>query len=159
VVVPAPTCTIAHRNGSCHAELVHIITETESPDTFMVAVVALMRLEDNRPRALPLVVRKAEQLGILKGISNAEKLTPAQCAVMDYLTSSPTPEPNTAAPTPYPVSMCPPMVPPPPAPMPPPAVEQTWRPRECPEASTMALFRSWLEWVAHCPCSEESEDK
>jgi hypothetical protein len=117
--------THARRKLSARAELLRIVDDTESQDTFMAAVVALGRLEDAHNRTLPIIIRKAEELGVLKGIAQAEQLTPVQMAVMDYLMGN-APGDAPAPPSPAPSAVAWPVAPPAVAPAP------------------LAVFRSWL---------------
>jgi hypothetical protein len=62
---PCPACADAR----LYAELVAIIKETNSPDAFMVAVTGLAATEDHGRKAIPVVIRNAERIGVLKGIA------------------------------------------------------------------------------------------
>ncbi len=66
------------------AELLALINETESPDTFLIAVEALTGLEPERKGLVAAVVRNADRLGILKGIAS-NKVTEQQEAVAKAL--------------------------------------------------------------------------
>jgi hypothetical protein len=65
------------------AELVKILNETKSGDTFVATLLALSQFEDKSP--LPVVVRNAARLGLLKGMSKDENPTRAQEFVGAYL--------------------------------------------------------------------------
>lgn len=65
------------------AELVTILDETKSPDAFLAALLALGRFEDKSP--LPVVVRNAERLGLLKGLSKDDNPSHAQELIGAYL--------------------------------------------------------------------------
>jgi hypothetical protein len=104
---PAPVCSPA--NGKANAEpcdtpeddlpgneremnedLLEILATTKSPDTFMAVVAALLGADSTAEKryarlAVPVVIRHAERLGILKGIASAEQLTPVQEELLDYL--------------------------------------------------------------------------
>jgi hypothetical protein len=126
-VCPTVSAAAVRHKTTARAELLQIIADTDSPDTFMAAVVALGRVEDVHNRTLPIIVRKAAALGVLKGIAEAEQLTPVQMAVMDYLMGNP---PSDAP------------VPPPPAPA---AVAWPTAPPPVPVApAPLAVFRNWL---------------
>jgi hypothetical protein len=66
-------------------ELTAMIRETDSQDVFVVAVVGLGGLGETSKRAIPVVIRNADRLGVLKGIAKAETPTPAQDVVMQFL--------------------------------------------------------------------------
>jgi hypothetical protein len=73
-----------------YLELLDIIRTTESPDTFTAAVAGLLgadsAVEKRYARlAVPVVIRNAERLGLLKGIASVEEPTPAQAELLDYL--------------------------------------------------------------------------
>jgi hypothetical protein len=78
---PCPTCA----DAKLYAELVAIIKETNSPDMFMVAVTGLMAAEDHGRKAIPVVIRNAERIGVLKGIAKEHEPTPVQAALQEYL--------------------------------------------------------------------------
>jgi hypothetical protein len=59
------------------AGLIEIMETTKDPDTFLMAVAALPALEKKASQALPVVVKNAERLGLLKGLSQGS-WTPAQ---------------------------------------------------------------------------------
>jgi hypothetical protein len=132
-------------------ELIVLLNETKSPDTFIVTASALgMMGHDARP-AVPSIIRNADRLGLLKGISEmigseeAEEAKPSRQqrlaeGVMDCLDQILSKQPNngkTANPGPQPPAMplmCPPsglVLPeclpfpmcPPPAPKAPPALD------------------------------------
>jgi hypothetical protein len=65
------------------AELVKILNETKSGDTFVATLMALSQFEDKSP--LPVVVRNAARLGLLKGMSKDENPTRAHQLVGAYL--------------------------------------------------------------------------
>jgi hypothetical protein len=65
------------------AELVKILSETKSSDTFVATLLALSQFEDKSP--LPVVVRHAARLGLLKGMSKDENPSRAQQLVGAYL--------------------------------------------------------------------------
>ncbi len=71
-------------DGELYTELVAILKETNSPDTFMAAVAGLMATEGHGKRAIPVVIRNAERLGVLKGIAKEEELSPVQELVQEY---------------------------------------------------------------------------
>jgi hypothetical protein len=76
-----PACA----DAKLYAELVAIIKETNSPDMFMVAVTGLAATEDHGRKAIPLVIRNAERIGVLKGIAREHEPTPVQAALQGYL--------------------------------------------------------------------------
>jgi hypothetical protein len=78
---PCPACA----DAKLYAELVGIIKETNSPDMFMVAVTGLMATEDHGRKAIPVVIRNAERIGVLKGIAKEHEPTPVQAALQGYL--------------------------------------------------------------------------
>jgi hypothetical protein len=53
-------------------ELLTLINETESPDTFLIAVEALTGLEPERKGLIAAVVRNADRLGLLKGVASGK---------------------------------------------------------------------------------------
>jgi hypothetical protein len=77
-------CAAKGGDGELYAELVAILKETESPDTFMAAVTGLMATEGHGKRAIPAVIRSAERLGLLNGIAKQLDATPAQALLQDY---------------------------------------------------------------------------
>jgi hypothetical protein len=78
---PCPACA----DAKLYAELVAIIKETNSPDMFMVAVTGLAATEDHGRKAIPVVIRNAERIGVLKGIAKEHEPTPVQAALQGYL--------------------------------------------------------------------------
>src|SRR5262245_47900940 len=48
------------------AELTALVREAKSPETFMVALTALIALDPKDRSVLPLAIRKADELGLLK---------------------------------------------------------------------------------------------
>jgi hypothetical protein len=81
----SPTTAAASEDEALYAELVGIIRETTSRDTFMTAVAGLMATEKGGRRAIPVVIRHAERLGILKGMACDGEMTPGQQLVHAYL--------------------------------------------------------------------------
>ncbi len=65
------------------AELVKILEQTKSADTFVATLLALSQFEDKSP--LPAVVRNAGRLGLLKGICKEDKPNHAQEMIGAYL--------------------------------------------------------------------------
>ena len=65
------------------AELVAIIQETESPDTFLVSLMSLVALDPKDTSILPIAIRKAEKLDLLKGLLNGGPARPSQEVLMD----------------------------------------------------------------------------
>jgi hypothetical protein len=121
----AAACCASCPECALYTELVAIIKETDSPDTFTAAVAGLMATEGHGKRAIPTVIRNAERLGVLKGLATVPEPTPAQALLQDYFdlcagrsedTSAPQ---TTAVPVPANVYMHPTVVPLPPV-MPPP---------------------------------------
>ena len=133
--------TKAKTSDPC-ARLIKILNTTKDADTFLMAVTALPSLdvEDGR-RALPAVVRNAERLGLLKGLTKGP-YSPAQqmlinCIQMIGWTDPPllpdgSPQPAYPAPYYYPPAV--PVAPPPPmlAPPPPPMSERLPMPSDAP---------------------------
>jgi hypothetical protein len=78
---PCPACA----DTKLYAELVAIIKETNSPDMFMVAVTGLTATDDHGRKAIPVVIRNAERIGVLKGIAKEHEPTPVQAALQGYL--------------------------------------------------------------------------
>jgi hypothetical protein len=82
-------CDMPEDERQAYQELLDIIRTTDSPDTFMAAVAALLGADGAEKRyarlAVPVVIRNAERLGVLKGIASAEELTPVQKELLDYL--------------------------------------------------------------------------
>jgi hypothetical protein len=74
------------------ADLVKILNETKSGDTFVATLLALSQFEDKSP--LPVVVRNAARLGLLKGMSKDDNPTRAQQFVGAYLSGEMSPEYN-----------------------------------------------------------------
>src|SRR5207253_8820767 len=69
------------------AELVAILDETRSRDTYLLTVLALSQFEDRA--AMPAVIRNADRLGLTRGIASANPsagANPAQEIVVGYLT-------------------------------------------------------------------------
>lgn len=64
------------------AELVAIIQETESQETFLLSLMSLVALDPHDPSILPLAIRKAEKLDLLKGMLNDQQLRPGQESLM-----------------------------------------------------------------------------
>jgi hypothetical protein len=80
-----------------YLEMITIIRTTHSPDTFTAVVAGLLGADSAEEKryarlAVPVVIRNAERLGLLKGIASAEEPTPAQAELIDYLEGAP-PEP------------------------------------------------------------------
>jgi hypothetical protein len=73
-VKPTKTC----------AELIDILQDTNDPDTFLLAAFAVPSLGEEGRRAIPVVVRHASRLGLLKGLAKGE-FTPAQEMLIDCL--------------------------------------------------------------------------
>ena len=65
------------------AELVKILDQTKSGDTFVATLLALSQFEDKSP--LPAVVRNASRLGLLKGLCKEDKPNHAQEMIGAYL--------------------------------------------------------------------------
>ena len=63
-------------------ELLSIIRETESAEAFLMAVEGLVASDPTAPGVLPAVIRNADRLGLLKGMS-ANRLTKEQEALAD----------------------------------------------------------------------------
>jgi hypothetical protein len=104
----AAECCAKCEDAKLYAELVAIIKETESPDTFMVAVAGLMATEGHGKRAIPLVIRHAERLGVLKGIAKEAEPSPVQGLLQDYIetcmgTQANSPAADNLVPVPAPV--------------------------------------------------------
>src|SRR6266568_1656646 len=59
------------------AELVALIKETESPETFTMALYALASLKPKDKTLVSLAIRQADRLGMMEGMLS-DKLTPAQ---------------------------------------------------------------------------------
>jgi hypothetical protein len=98
-------CAVLSKSGPAksadeetYEQLAGMVESTQCPDVFVATVTALGSLEGRGKRAMPAVIRTAARLGILKGVSKAETLTPAQEVVMDFLSGCPSRD--EAAPTP-----------------------------------------------------------
>jgi hypothetical protein len=61
-------------------ELVKLLSETESVDTFLVALEALAALDPNYTKAVPVAIKNAERLELLAGIAGSDKKTKEQQA-------------------------------------------------------------------------------
>jgi hypothetical protein len=71
--VPAPIPSRSHNsvraaNEQLVSELILILQETKSPDTFLVTVNALACVGPRAKAAVPAIIRHAERLGLLKDI-------------------------------------------------------------------------------------------
>src|SRR5437870_1153180 len=70
----APCCqsrgTAVSEDDELYGELVALVRETNSRDTFMAAVAGLMATDKAGRRAIPVVIRHAERLGVLKGMAS-----------------------------------------------------------------------------------------
>ena len=66
--------------GGETAELLKILKDTQSRDTFLLTLDTLVKLEPKRDGLLPTVIRRADKLGLLKGMSSG-KLTAEQEAL------------------------------------------------------------------------------
>jgi|SRR5579884_2110466 len=91
-----PCCAAPEDERQAYQELMEIVRTTDSPDTFMAAVSALLGAEGPAEKrfarlAVPTVIRNAERLGLLKGIATADHLTPVQEELLDYLDGGATP--------------------------------------------------------------------
>jgi len=67
------------------AELLAMLDETESADTFLVTLEALVGIEPERKGLLVAVIRNADRLGLLKGLSTG-KLISGQEVLADAIT-------------------------------------------------------------------------
>lgn len=85
VVKPASEPKLKASKEQTAAELVAIIQETESPDTFLVSLMSLIALDPKDISILPIAIRKAEKLDLLKGIFNGGQLRPGQEMLMEIL--------------------------------------------------------------------------
>jgi hypothetical protein len=126
-------CSLAKKtkdDAAVVAELVKILEETKSSDTFVATLVALGQFEDKSP--LPAVVRNAARLGLLKGMCKESEPTHPQAMILDYLSGELTAEcrhgdrPNGA---PVPPGYYPPCAPP---------VPVTYMSQPFPQVSTFA---------------------
>ncbi|MFL5339036.1 MAG: hypothetical protein ACJ8F7_02620 [Gemmataceae bacterium] len=59
-------------------ELAALIRETKSPEAFMMALTALVSLNPKDRSVMPLAIRKADELGMLKGMFASEGQTRSQ---------------------------------------------------------------------------------
>ena len=83
-------CAVPEDERQAYLELLDIIRTTDSPDTFTAAVAGLVGADGAAEKryarlAVPVVIRNAERLGLLKGIASAQQPTPAQAGLLDYL--------------------------------------------------------------------------
>jgi hypothetical protein len=90
-------CAVPEDERQAYLDLMEIIRTTDSPDTFTAAVTGLLGADGAAEKryarlAVPVVIRNAERLGLLKGIASAEQITPAQAELRDYLVGA-LPEP------------------------------------------------------------------
>src|SRR5258708_5761373 len=78
--VKPPAAPPAHRQTKeeTAAELTALIRETKSPEAFTMALTALVALSPKDRSIMPLAIRKADELGLLKGMFAAESPTRAQ---------------------------------------------------------------------------------
>lgn len=76
-IASVPPTAPAPKNEATE-ELVKLLNETESIDTFLVALEALAALDPNYTRAVPLAIKNAERLELLDGITGADKKTKEQ---------------------------------------------------------------------------------
>ena len=76
-------CCGTKNDAEVVGELVKILNETKSADTFVATLLALSQFEDKSP--LPAVVKNAARLGLLKGLSKDENPPHAQQMVAAYL--------------------------------------------------------------------------
>src|SRR5262245_42671755 len=125
-LMPTPTAATAMKSKSTKeaviADLMAIIQETESTDTFLITLQTLLTQNPKDMSVLPIAIRKAEKLGLLDGAATNPK--PEQEAfldVLDQITSGGRPRGATGTCTPgcspaaLPVApACAPSVPPPP---------------------------------------------
>jgi hypothetical protein len=85
---PAPAANDApHPKNSrdvAAAELVALIKETESPETFTMSLFALASLKPKDKTLVSLAIRQADRLGMMEGMLS-DKLTPAQEALADVM--------------------------------------------------------------------------
>ena len=92
-------CCLAAKNGKTDAvvvaELVAILDDTKSADTYLATLLALSQFEDKSP--LPAVVRNAARLGLLKGLSKKANPTQAQQIIGAYLSGEMSVEAKLAA--------------------------------------------------------------
>jgi hypothetical protein len=79
---PASEPRIKASKDQTAAELVAIIQETESPETFLVSLMALVTLDPKDTSILPIAIRKAEKLDLLKGMLGNEQMRPGQEMLM-----------------------------------------------------------------------------
>jgi hypothetical protein len=84
---PCPSCTAdANKAGSkLAAELVAILNETESVDTFLLTMSCLEAARPNAELVVPALIRNADRLGITKGISSGKNRTEQQEALLNTL--------------------------------------------------------------------------
>ena len=89
-----PCCEAAKKKDDAVivAELVKILGETKNSDTFVATVLALGQFDDKSP--LPVVVRNAARLGLLKGMAKDENTTRLQQLLAAYLSGEMTAESN-----------------------------------------------------------------
>ena len=120
-----PTAGKAKDDAKVVAELVTILGETKNVDTFLATLLALGQFEDKSP--LPAVIRNAERLGLLTGLSKGEAPSHAQQILGAYLSGEMTQE---CAP-----SGSPPCYPPAPAYCPTYAAPAPWCAPPCPPGS------------------------
>jgi Lipopolysaccharide-assembly len=71
--------------GGEAVELLKILKETQSRDTFLLTLDTLVKLEPKRDGLLPTVIRRADKLGLLKGMASG-KLTAEQEALAIAMT-------------------------------------------------------------------------
>ena len=67
------------------SELTAIIRETKSPEVFVVSLTALIALDPKDRSVLPLAIRKADELGILKNAMGDGQKPPLQESFMDLV--------------------------------------------------------------------------
>src|SRR5262245_65713425 len=65
------------------AELTALIRETQSPEVFVVSLTAVIALDPKDRSVLPLAIRRADELGLLKNAMGDGQKPPLQEAFMD----------------------------------------------------------------------------
>jgi hypothetical protein len=73
VVAPAAPVARPQTGGGLVGELVAILNETKSKDTFLVTVAALQKIGPEARASAPAIIRNADRLGLLRGISREPK--------------------------------------------------------------------------------------
>jgi hypothetical protein len=71
LVPPAPEAKPAP--DATADELIAMLNDTESVDTFLVALEAVKSVAPQHPKLIPLVIKNAERLELLKGMASADK--------------------------------------------------------------------------------------